>query len=423
MKEEFLQYVWKYKLFSINHLRSSIKKSIVIVNNGSHNRNSGPDFLNAHLKIDDQYWSGNIEIHVKSSDWYAHNHEVDANYDAVILHVVWEHDVVVFMKNNQPIPTLVLKDLVDKDVLKNYNNLHTVLPRWILCQHQIHAIDSFVFSPWKERLFFERLEQKSNAIDTVLGASNNNYEAVLFQLLAKNFGLKVNGEVFFQLAKSIDFSIIRKEQFNPQKLSALLFGQAGFFEDDFQSEYFLLLKKEYAYLRHKYNLNPILNKQFSYFRMRPNNFPTIRIAQLAALFSNQQNLFSKLIALEKLEDFYTLFSVGVNDFWKTHYTFKTRSKKSAKKLTKSFIDLLLINTIIPLKFLYQKTRGVVNEHQILTLIQQIKPENNHIISKFSEFKINPVNAFETQALLQLKNNYCASKRCLECAIGNALLRS
>lgn len=423
MKEEFLHYVWKYKLFSVNHLRSSLKKSIVIVKNGSHNKNSGPDFLNAHLKIDNQYWSGNIEIHVKSSDWYAHNHEVDANYDAVILHVVWEYDVVVFMKNNQPIPTLVLKDLVDKDVLKNYNNLQTVLPRWILCQHQIHAIDSFVFSHWRERLFFERLEQKSNAIDTVLCASNNNYEAVLFQLLAKNFGLKVNGEVFFQLARSIDFSIIRKEQFNPQKLSALLFGQAGFFEDDLQSEYFLLLKKEYAYLKHKYNLTPILNKQFSFFRMRPNNFPTIRIAQLAALFSNQQNLFSKLIALEKLEDFYTLFSVGVNDFWKTHYTFKTKSKKSAKKLTKSFIDLLLINTIIPLKFLYQKTRGVVNEHQILTLIQQIKPERNHIISKFSELKINAVNAFETQALLELKNNYCASKRCLECAIGNALLRS
>jgi hypothetical protein len=229
--------------------------------------------------------------------------------------------------------------------------------------------------------------------------------------------------VFFKLAKSIDFSIILKEQFNPQKLSALLFGQAGFFEDDLQSEYFLLLKKEYAYLKYKYNLNPILNNQFLFFRMRPNNFPTIRIAQLVALFSNQQNLFSKLIALEKLEDFYTLFSVGVNDFWETHYTFKTRSKKSAKKLTTSFIDLLLINTIIPLNFLYQKNSGAVNKQQILALIQQIKPEKNNIISKFSELKINAINAFETQALLQLKNNYCAPKRCLECAIGNALIRS
>jgi hypothetical protein len=193
MKEEFLHYVWKHKLFSDNHLQSSLKKSIVIVKNGSHNRSSGPDFLNAHIKIDNQYWSGNVEIHVNSSDWYAQKHEIDTKYDAVILHVVWECDAVVFMKNNQPIPTLVLRDLVDKNVLKKYNNLQAVQSRWILCQRQIHTIDSFTFSQWKECLFFERLKQKSNAIDTVLRASKNNYEAVLFQLLAKNFGLKVNG--------------------------------------------------------------------------------------------------------------------------------------------------------------------------------------------------------------------------------------
>jgi len=423
MKEKFLHYIWKYNLFSIDNLQSSSNESLVIVKNGYYNNNSGPDFLNAQLKIDDQYWFGNIEIHVKSSDWYVHNHEVDSNYDAVILHVVWEHDVDVFMKNNKPIPTLILKNLVDKNLIKNYKNLLSVQPRWIPCQHQIHAVNSFIFSNWKERLFFERLAHKSNTINSLLNASNSNYEAVLFQLLAKNFGLKVNGEVFLQLAKSIDFSIIQKEQFDPQKLSALFFGQAGFFEDDLQSEYFLLLKKEYAFLKHKYNLHSIANKRFSFFRMRPTNFPTIRIAQLVALFSNQQNFFSKLITLEKLDDFYTLFSVEVNTFWKTHYTFTNKSKNSTKRLTKSFIDLLLINTIIPLKFVYQKSRGEVDEQQILRLIQQIKPEKNTIILKFSELKINAKNAFETQALLELKNNYCAPKRCLDCAIGNALLRS
>ena len=395
----------------------------MIVKNGTYNTNSGPDFLNAQLKIDNQFWSGNIEIHLKSSDWYLHNHEVDSNYDAVILHVVWEHDADIYMKNNIPIPTLVLKDLVDQNLLKNYTNLLSYKTLWIPCQNQITSIDSFTFFNWKERLFFERLESKSIVICDLLKTSNNNFEAVLFQLLAKNFGLKVNGDSFLQLAQSIDFSIIRKEQFNEQKLAALLFGQAGFFDGMVEEEYFLLLKNEYDYLKHKYNLYPISNKQFSFFRMRPNNFPTIRIAQLVSLFSEQQNLFSKLMKIEKLDAFYTLFSLSVNDFWKIHYTFQTRSKKSDKKLTKSFIDLLLINTIIPLKFVYQKNRGGADEENILKLIQQIKPEKNSIISKFSELKINSTSAFQTQALLELKNNSCAPKRCLECAIGNKLLRS
>ena len=423
MKEAFLHYVWKYTLFSVTDLYSSLKERIVIVKNGTYNTNSGPDFLNAQLKIDNQFWSGNIEIHLKSSDWYLHNHEVDSNYDAVILHVVWEHDADIYMKNNRPIPTLVLKDLVDQNLLKNYTNLLSSKTLWIPCQNQITSIDSFTFFNWKERLFFERLESKSIVICDLLKTSNNNFEAVLFQLLAKNFGLKVNADSFLQLAQSIDFSIIRKEQFNEQKLAALLFGQAGFFDGMVEEEYFLLLKNEYDYLKHKYNLYPISNKQFSFFRMRPNNFPTIRIAQLVSLFSEQQNLFSKLMKIEKLDAFYTLFSLSVNDFWKIHYTFETRSKKSDKKLTKSFIDLLLINTIIPLKFVYQKNRGGADEENILKLIQQIKPEKNSIISKFSELKINSTSAFQTQALLELKNNYCAPKRCLECAIGNKLLRS
>ena len=423
MKEAFLHYVWKYTLFSVTDLYGSLKERIVIVKNGTYNTNSGPDFLNAQLKIDNQFWSGNIEIHLKSSDWYLHNHEVDSNYDAVILHVVWEHDADIYMKNNRPIPTLVLKDLVDQNLLKNYTNLLSSKTLWIPCQNQITSIDSFTFFNWKERLFFERLESKSIVICDLLKTYNNNFEAVLFQLLVKNFGLKVNGDSFLQLAQSIDFSIIRKEQFNEQKLAALLFGQAGFFDGMVEEEYFLLLKNEYDYLKHKYNLYPISNKQFSFFRMRPNNFPTIRIAQLVSLFSEQQNLFSKLMKIEKLDAFYTLFSLSVNDFWKTHYTFQTRSKKSDKKLTKSFIDLLLINTIIPLKFVYQKNRGGADEENILKLIQQIKPEKNSIISKFSELKINSTSAFQTQALLELKTNYCAPKRCLECAIGNKLLRS
>jgi hypothetical protein len=260
-------------------------------------------------------------------------------------------------------------------------------------------------------------------IKELLEQTNNDFEAVLFQLLAKNFGLKVNGEVFLSLATSVDFSVIRKERFKEKSLSALLFGQAGFLEEDTEDEYFQLLKKEYKYQQHKYNLKPLSKSRFQFFRMRPNNFPTIRIAQLIALYHQHQNLFSRLMSIEKLEDFYSLFSVEVYDFWKTHYTFEKESKKSTKKLTKSFIDLLLINTVIPLKFVWLQSRGEVEEENILQLIQQLKPEKNSIISKFSDFKIKANNAFETQALLELKNNYCTPKRCLQCAIGNSLLRS
>ena len=423
MNEDFLHYVWKHQLFSKIKLQTSELNNVEIISAGLHNTNSGPDFLNAKLKIDAVLWAGHVEIHVKSSDWYVHQHENDANYDAVILHVVWENDVAVFGKNNSTLPTLELQYLVDKNLLNQYQNLFSKKERWVPCENSITIIDSFVFENWKERLFFERLEEKSVLIHQLLKTSNNNYEAVLFKLLAKNFGLKTNGEAFLNFANSIDFSIVRKLQNDAFKLEALFFGQAGFLEKASEEKYVIELQKEYNYSKHKFKLTSIFNGQFQFFRMRPTNFPTIRIAQLTALYAKHQNLFSKLIKLEKLEDFYTLFSVEVNDYWKTHYTFKSVSKKSAKKLTKSFVDLLLINTIVPLKFNYLKSRGEVEEHDFLKLIQQIKPEKNSVIDKFGELNISTKNAFETQALLQLKNNYCAKKRCLQCAIGNNLLRN
>ena len=424
MKEEFLHFMWQYKLFDVNNLKSELNETIQIVKAGIRNTNAGPDFLNAQLKINDQLWVGNIEIHINSSDWYAHKHEQDKNYDAVILHIVWRHDCEVFMKNNKPMPTLQLKSLVNEDLLGNYHNLFSKKLRWIPCEKEIINVDSFLMGNWLERLYLERLENKSVLIKELLSRSNNDYEAVLFQLLAKNFGLKINGDAFLQLVQSFSFSTLRKVCFNEQELSALLFGQAGFLEKDVENEYFIQLKKEYNYLKHKHNLEPIANNLFQFFRMRPTNFPTIRIAQLVALFHKHQNLFSKLMQLSKIEDFYKLFSVEVNDFWKEHYTFETESKKTLKKLTKSFVDLLLINTIIPLQFVYKQSKGgEVNEEDFFKLIKQIKPEKNSIIDKFSELKIGVNNAFDSQALLELKNNYCAEKHCLQCAIGNHLLRA
>jgi hypothetical protein len=422
MNEDFLQYVWKHKMFSKVDFKTTDNENLTILKSGLHNKNAGPDFLNAQLKIEDQIWVGNVEIHLKSSDWYLHNHEIDANYDAVILHVVWENDAVVFMRNNKPIPTLILKDAVHKGVLDNYKNLFSMPIKWIPCQNTIATIDEFTFDNWKECLIFERLERKSGEITILLAQEKNNFEAVLFQLLAKNFGLKVNGDSFLRLVQSIDFSILQKTSFDVHQFAALLFGQAGFLEDEVEDVYHHQLKTTYKYLSHKYKLQPIPNKQFSFFRMRPNNFPTIRIAQLVALFHKHQNLFSKLIAMQDLKDFYALFSVEIPLFWKTHYNFESISKSSPKKLTKSFVDLLIINTIIPLKFLYQKSSQEIDEEFFLEILKKMKPEKNNIISKFSDIGVAAKNALETQALLELKNNYCAPKRCLECAIGSSILK-
>jgi len=422
MNEDFLQYVWRYKMFSKVDFKTTDNAHLSIIKSGLHNKNAGPDFLNAQLKIDGQTWIGNVEMHLKASDWYLHNHEKDLNYDAVILHVVWENDVDIYMKNNKPIPTLVLKNLIDETVLNNYKNLFLAPTNWLPCKNAISTVDKFIFNNWKERLFFDRLERKSVEINVLLQQENNNFEAVLFQLLIKNFGLKVNGNSFLRLAQSVDYSVIKKLSFHTNQLAALLFGQAGFLEEETEDEYQKELRKEYDYLKHKFKLNHIPKNEFSFFRMRPNNFPTIRIAQLVSLFKKHQNLFSKLIAIDNLKEFYELFTIVVNPFWQTHYNFESISKKSPKKITTSFVDLLIINTIIPLKFLFQKSRGEVDEEFFLVLLKKMKPEKNNIISKFSEIGVSSKNAFDTQALLELKNNYCAPKRCLECAIGNAILK-
>ncbi len=422
MKEKFLHYVWQYKLFNQSNLITTNKENVFIVHSGIQNNNSGPDFLNAKIEIGGQLWFGNIEIHLKSSDWYAHNHEKDSNYDAVILHIVYEDDVEIFMKNNTPIPTLELKGKINKEVLVNYNKLFSKNIRWIPCEKQIGFIDDFLMNNWLERLFFERLELKSTFISELLLKSNNDFEAVLFQLLAKNFGLKVNGEAFFKLATSFEYSVLRKNQHKEKELSSLLFGQAGFLEEERTEKYYKELQETYSYLKHKHSLKNIEKNNFQFFRMRPSNFPTIRLAQLSALYFKHQHLFSKLITLNKLSDFYVLFSVEINDFWNDHFTFEKPSKKSIKKITKAFVDLLLINTILPLKFVYLKRIGQLDEEELLEFVKQMNPEKNAIITKFNEQKVASESAFETQALLQLKNNYCSTKECLQCKIGNRILR-
>lgn len=421
MQEDFLHYLWKLKKFDALNLLTTKAEQVVIQNVGTHNHHTGPDFFNAQMTINNQLWAGNVEIHIKSSDWYVHNHEVDPNYDNVILHVVWQHDTAVFRKDNTEIPTIQLKDYVALSAINNYRKLFNSNQTWINCENTIAKVSPFVINNWLERLFFERLERKATDIEAVLEKSNNNWEAVLFKLLAKNFGLKVNSEAFLSMANSFEFSVVRKQHSNLQSLEALFYGQAGWLDQDIQETYYLALQKEYSFLKQKFKIDNASVSPFQFFRLRPPNFPTIRLSQLANLYHLHQNLFSKVIASDNLEEIYSLFSVSTSSFWDTHYTFDKTSKTSKKKITKAFIDLLLINTIIPLKFCYAKQQGKSIEDNIISLMEQLQPEKNSIVNKFKTLKVVSKSALQSQAVIQLKNKYCDTNLCLKCAIGNSIL--
>jgi hypothetical protein len=420
MKEDFLHYVWQYQLFNKQHLKTTLGERVVVYKPGYHNQNSGPDFTEAKLQIGEQLWVGNVEIHRKASDWYVHNHEADRAYDTVILHVVWEDDMPVFRNNNTPVSTLELEGLIPKYLYNNYLKLFQKEKRWIACEISLHSIDSFIQQHWMERLYIERLNNKSIHIAKLLKNTVNNWESVLFQLLMKGYGLKLNGVNFEEIASNIDFSIVRKESNEHIKLEALLFGQAGLLEGQKEDAYFIELQNIYQFQKNKYSLGNETKVQF--FRLRPPNFPTIRLAQIADLLSGNQYLFQELMSETGIEKLHYLLEARAGSYWDTHYTFAKESKKRVKRTSKSFLDLLLINTIVPLKFSYQKAVGQLDAENILTLIQQIKPEQNTIVKNFEKRKIVAANAMETQALLTLKNEYCDKQSCLQCEIGMRILK-
>lgn len=421
MKEDFLHYLWKFKKFDTLNLKTFNREEITIINVGQYLELAGPDFFNAQITIGNQKWAGNVEIHLKSSDWYVHHHERDESYKNVILHVVWEHDTEIFRKNNTEIPVLELKKYVDAVTISNYQSL--ISPKsWIFCEKQIQEIDEFVFKNWQERLFFERLERKSKPIFDLLEQTNQDWEAVLFCFLAKNFGLNTNGEIFFKIAQTIPFSVIRKESFEVENLEALIFGTAGLLDSEKEDNYFKDLKFRYFYLLHKYQLDKTYVEPVQFFKHRPDNFPTIRLSQFANLYHSQQNLFSRINTLNSLKSCYDLFQVSASEYWLNHYQFDKESPKKKKSLSKSFIDLIVINTIIPLQFAFAKSQAKEIYEDLIRLLNEVAPEKNAVIDKFNSFGIVSKSAFETQSLLQLKNEYCNKSKCLECSVGIELLK-
>jgi len=423
MREDILHFIWKYKKISLENLRTTQGLAVLIENTGAENHLAGPDFFNAKINIEGQVWAGNVEIHIKSSDWYAHQHEKDENYNNVILHVVWEDDIAVFRNDNSEIPTLALKDYIPDELLNTYHSLFNKNDTsFINCEKDIAAISSFTFKNWLERLYFERLEQKSSLVQELLQQSKNDWEKVLFVMLMKNFGSKINGESFLSIAKSLDFSIVRKTKNDIHQLESIFYGLAGFYEDEaIVDVYFLTLKKEYDFLKNKYNLNEVGIQKPAFFKLRPSNFPTIRLSQLANIYVAHQNIFSKIIEANTLEEIYTIFNVAASTYWNTHYTFGKESRKSVKKVSKNFIDLLIINTILPLKFCYANYIGKDVNDDIINIIEDLKKEENSIIVKYKTHNILAENAKESQALLQLYNVYCTKNKCLQCVVGNSLL--
>ncbi len=422
IKEDFLHFIWKHKLFRLHRLRTADNQSVELIHCGTHNKNGGPDFFNAKLIIAGQLWVGNVEIHLKSTDWYAHHHHKDKLYDNVILHVVWEDDGDIFGLFNRKIPTLVLSAYTNSYLISNYHRLYLKKPVFIACETDLSEVDPFVWTNWLEILFIERMEEKALFIQYLLKKYTNDWEAVFFCLLAKNFGLHINGDAFLAIAESIPYPVLRKEQNNALHIESLLFGQGNLLDEELFDPYYIKLREQYNYLKSKYKLTGI-SIPLQFFRLRPANFPTLRLAQLAAVFIQKKSMFSKIISMNSKEELYQLFEVTITNYWNTHYTFQKSSPATKRNLSEKFINLLIINTIIPIKFIYQRQLGKENFEDLLILIQSIKPDSNAQIDQYIKIGVNVDSAFISQALLQLKNSYCIQKRCLSCRAGNFLIRS
>ncbi len=422
MREELLHFIWKFRKLNCRELTTAANNTLRILDYGIHNLLSGPDFFNARVEIDGQQWAGNIEMHVKASDWYRHHHQEDKKYRNVILHVVWTNDVPVFGYDNKEIPTLELRHLISEKLLSNYNELFSNRNNsFINCEKEIGRLDKFILDNWLERLFIERLEYKSIEIQQLLQASENNWERTLFLLILKNFGLKINGASFMSIGKAIEFSVIQKTRLIPYQLESMLFGMAGLLEDDeVRDTYYLKLQREYLYLKNKFNLDPSSVIPPEFFKLRPVNFPTIRLSQFAALYK-KRHFFSLVIAANSRAELIKLFQLSAHEYWTNHFVFGKQSSAVVKRLTPNFIDLLIINTIVPLKFCYARTFGNDNSEALFSLIAELDVERNSIISNFEQLGIQGSSAMTSQSLLQLYNRYCVNNKCLQCALGTQLL--
>lgn len=421
MTEDFLHFIWKFRLPG-QYFHTTAGEDLLVINPGEHNHDAGPDFMHARVRIGETLWAGNVEIHVRSSDWIRHKHQHDEAYDNIILHVVFEDDLAIKRRNGELIPALVLKDVFPPDVYETYNyflNNHL----WIPCAMRMPEVRSIVINDWLAALAVERLERKSNDLEKLLEFTGNDWNQAFFESLASTLGFRINKQPFEMLARHTPVHCLEKHKDNLFQLEAMLFGQAGLLEGKYRSEYPKKLKKEYQHLKNKFSLKPVSGHLWKFMRLRPNNFPTIRLAQLATMIHSRSNLFSEVIENANYDKILEFFSVGVSEYWKEHYYFDRPSKKMGKSISASTVELIMINNVIPFLFVYGKLKGQVRyQDQAFSLLESIPAESNSIVRKFGEFGILPGSASQSQALLELKSNYCDQKKCLECRIGLELIK-
>ena len=424
MQEDYLHYLWEFQKWKDPELTTVEGLPLRVLSPGVHNFLSGPDFFNSRIVVGDQQWAGNVEVHINSSDWYLHGHEQDEAYDNVVLHVVWNHDLEIFRRDNSTIPVLELRNRISVNAINQYEHLmEGALGKWINCEKDFSFFDDFSLNHWLERLYFERLEKKAASVFALLEKCAGDWEEVLFRMLARNFGLNVNGDAFFSVATSIPFKVIRKCRKDQQKLEALFLGQAGLLSKDCQENYFQDLKQEYLFLRKKFSLSTDGIIPVKYFRLRPDNFPEIRLVQLAGVFSGDTSVFALLQKISEIEDFHSLLSAEIPRFWKTHYTFQKSHSHREKRLTQSFRELVIINTLVPVKFCFQQKQGTGNDDLLVDLMSLLPREENQIVNRYNKLRPGTAeNALQSQAVLQLKKEYCDKKGCVRCALGLKLLQ-
>jgi hypothetical protein len=425
MSESFLHYVWQFQYFAKPDLRITSGEEIVIFHPGVRNSDAGPDFLQARVRLDNIEWSGSVEIHILSSSWYEHHHEQDAAYDNVVLHVVWKDDKPVHRRDGSVLPTLELKGRIDERMINNYKELMNSLA-YIPCAPSIHKVSSIVKLSMLDKAVMSRLEGRIALIKQLLERNGQDWEETCYQLLAKNFGFKINSEPLFRVAQSLPLRILLKHADKIVQLEALFFGQAGFLEHEkVTDDYYNILKREYLLLSKKYNLaaGQLTKGQWKFLRLRPANFPTIRMAQISTLIHEQRHIFSKLLSAATVVDLRKIFSVQQSDYWQQHYQFMKISKHEISSLGSESINMIIINTVVPLLVAYGKhTDQQYLIDRAVNMLQQIAPESNAILRHWTTLGIPVQSAFDSQALLELFHQYCMKHRCLDCTIGASMLK-
>jgi hypothetical protein len=423
--ESFLHYIWQLQYFDKHTLQTSAGESLQILNPGNHNTDAGPDFSQARIKIGELEWRGSIEIHINASGWIDHQHHTDEAYEKVILHVVWQNDKRIIRSDRTLMPTLELKDRVESSLYEKFKTLYTSVAE-IPCSSQWQSVPDIHKFAMLDRVLAHRLDAKALRVKQLLSENNNNWQETLYQLLCKNFGFHINAEPMFRLAQLVPYTMLLKHLDKPLQVEALLYGAAGFLEADFGEEYPVLLKREYTILRNKYQLEgrQMNVSQWRFLRLRPANFPTVRIAQFAALICATKNLFSLLLEVHSYKEFVAVLQADQSAYWHSHYQFGKLSKTRIPSLGQSSIENMILNTFVPLLTAY----GRLHDEQsyidrAIVWLQQGKAENNNIIRQWKMLDYSVKTAFDSQALLELYKNFCMKRRCLACTVGAYLIRN